>query len=92
MQIMFQPNATAQARQQLDLAELVGSLSFALDLTEGQPRGHCVRCCYIGTLMGRALGLEGEALSDLYYTLLLKDLGCTSNAPLAGPRSDPARS
>ena len=30
------------------LAELIGSLSHALDLTEGQPKGHCVRACWIG--------------------------------------------
>lgn len=62
------------------LAEIVEALSKALDMTEGQPEGHCIRCCYIGTHIGRAIGLDDEALRDLYYTLLLKDLGCSSNA------------
>ena len=65
---------------ELRLAELIGSLSYALDLTEGQPAGHCVRCCWIGMHVGRELGLRDEALWSLYYTLLLKDLGCSSNA------------
>ncbi len=30
--------------------------------------------------MGRAINMRDEELSDLYYTLLLKDLGCSSNA------------
>jgi len=30
--------------------------------------------------VGRAMGLSDEALWELYYTLLLKDLGCSSNA------------
>jgi HD-GYP domain-containing protein (c-di-GMP phosphodiesterase class II) len=64
----------------LRLAEVIGALSFALDLTEGQPRGHCLRCCWIGFHVGRELGLEEAALWDLYYTLLLKDAGCSSNA------------
>jgi HD-GYP domain-containing protein (c-di-GMP phosphodiesterase class II) len=64
----------------LHLSELLGSLSYALDLTEGQPEGHCVRCCWIGMHVGRALGLGEEELHDLYFTLLLKDLGCSSNA------------
>jgi HD-GYP domain-containing protein (c-di-GMP phosphodiesterase class II) len=64
----------------LRLAELLGALSHALDLTEGQPKGHCVRCCHIGMQVGEMLGLSDEELSDLYYTLLLKDLGCSSNA------------
>ncbi|TPP11663.1 HD-GYP domain-containing protein [Rhizobium glycinendophyticum] len=65
---------------QIRLAEIIEALSHALDLTEGQPPGHCIRCCFIGTRIGKALGLPEEALRDLYYTLLLKDLGCSSNA------------
>lgn len=61
-------------------AELVASLSYALDITEGQPAGHCIRACWIGFAIGRAIGLSPAALHDLYYTLLLKDLGCSSNA------------
>jgi putative nucleotidyltransferase with HDIG domain len=61
-------------------AELLGALSHALDLTEGQPQGHCTRVCWIGTHIGKAINLSSVELSDLYYTLLLKDLGCSSNA------------
>ncbi len=61
-------------------AELLGALSHALDLTEGQPKGHCVRACWIGTHIGKAINLSTADLSELYYTLLLKDLGCSSNA------------
>ncbi|WP_338891335.1 HD-GYP domain-containing protein [Aeromonas rivipollensis] len=64
----------------LRLAELIGSLSHALDMTEGQPRGHCIRCCWIGARLGERLGLDARQRHDLYYTLLLKDLGCSSNA------------
>ena len=64
----------------LKLAELLGSLSYALDMTEGQPEGHCMRCCWIGVHIGRQIGLEDAAIWGLYYTLLLKDLGCSSNA------------
>jgi HD-GYP domain-containing protein (c-di-GMP phosphodiesterase class II) len=65
---------------QIRLAEIIEALSKALDMTEGQPEGHCIRCCYIGTRIGRAIGLNEDDLRDLYYTLLLKDLGCSSNA------------
>jgi len=64
----------------LKLSELIGALSHALDITEGQPEGHCVRCCWIGMHIGREMGLEADKLWELYYTLLLKDLGCSSNA------------
>ena len=65
---------------QVRLSELVAAFSYALDLTEGQPAGHSVRCCWIGSQIGRALGLSPQDRSDLYYALLLKDLGCSSNA------------
>jgi putative nucleotidyltransferase with HDIG domain len=67
-------------KQQLRLAELLGALSHALDLTEGQPKGHSMRCCWIGFQLGQCIGMRDDELSDLYYTLLLKDLGCSSNA------------
>lgn len=67
-------------RPEIKLAELVGLLSHALDMTEGQPPGHSLRSCWIGMQVGSALGLAGAELSDLYFTLMLKDLGCSSNA------------
>jgi HD-GYP domain-containing protein (c-di-GMP phosphodiesterase class II) len=64
----------------LQLSELMGALSHALDMTEGQPKGHCVRVCWIGMHIGQEIGLDENARWELYYTLLLKDLGCSSNA------------
>lgn len=68
------------APRRLRLSEIIGSLSYALDLTEGLPPGHSLRCCWIGIHIGQQMGLDMHALSDLYYTLLLKDAGCSSNA------------
>jgi len=68
------------AVENVRLSELVAAFSYALDLTEGQPAGHSVRCCWIGSQVGRALGLSRADRADLYYALLLKDLGCSSNA------------
>lgn len=64
----------------IHLSEVVGALSYALDVTEGQPVGHSLRCCWLGMQIGTRLGLAPAQLSDLYYTLLLKDIGCSSNA------------
>jgi len=66
--------------QILKLSELISALSYALDITEGQPEGHCIRCCWIGMNIGRYLELPDHELWELYYVLLLKDLGCSSNA------------
>lgn len=71
---------TSSPTPKIRLAELLSALCHALDLTEGQPEGHCVRCCWIGTQIGKDIGLSGFQMSELFYTLLLKDLGCSSNA------------
>jgi HD-GYP domain-containing protein (c-di-GMP phosphodiesterase class II) len=65
---------------QLELAELIGALSQALDITEGQPVGHCLRCAVLGMALADELGVDAPQRRELYYTLLLKDLGCSSNA------------
>ncbi|WP_237477557.1 HD-GYP domain-containing protein [Lichenibacterium dinghuense] len=70
----------AGGRGTVRLSEVLGALSHALDLTEGQPPGHCVRATWIGLRVGRALGLPEPALWELYYTVMMKDLGCSSNA------------
>lgn len=76
----FPLNGTAFRTETLRLADVVGALSAALDMTDGQPVGHSVRCGWIGMQIGARLGLDHHALHDLYYTLFLKDLGCSSNA------------
>src|SRR3954447_16790520 len=62
------------------LSEVVGALSYALDLTEGEPPGHAARSCVIGMRLADQLQLSAAARSDLFYALLLKDAGCTANA------------
>jgi HD-GYP domain-containing protein (c-di-GMP phosphodiesterase class II) len=62
------------------LSEVIGALSYALDLTEGEPPGHAVRSCLIGMRLAEELRLDSETRSDLFYALLLKDAGCTANA------------
>ena len=62
------------------LSEVIGALSYALDITEGEPPGHSQRSCLIGMRLAHELGLDAETRSDLFYALLLKDAGCTANA------------
>lgn len=65
---------------QLRLSEVLSGLSHALDITEGQARGHAERSCLIGMRLSAALHLDAEARSSLFYALLLKDAGCSSNS------------
>jgi putative nucleotidyltransferase with HDIG domain len=66
--------------KEVRLSEVIAGLSYALDLTEGQRPGHSVRSCAIGMRLAEVLGLSRQERSDLFYALLLKDLGCSSNA------------
>ncbi len=62
------------------LSELIGGLSGALDVAEGEPPGHAARSCLIGMRVAEELGLGAAERSDLFYALLLKDAGCTANS------------
>jgi HD-GYP domain-containing protein (c-di-GMP phosphodiesterase class II) len=67
-------------RSEVRASELVGALTYALDLTEGQPPGHVLRSCLIGMRIGERLGLGTAGRAALFWALLLKDAGCSSNA------------
>jgi putative nucleotidyltransferase with HDIG domain len=64
------------------LSELLSALSLALDLLEDAKPGHAIRSCLLGMRIGHAIGLPSCDLADLYYALLLKDVGYSTNARL----------
>jgi len=66
----------------LRVSPVLAGLSHALDLTEGHPRGHAARTARIGLRIADALRLPRPDRVDLLYALLLKDAGCSSNAPV----------
>src|SRR3954471_10600296 len=65
---------------QVRLSEVIGAMSYALAVTEGEPPGHAIRACKIGMRLAGIIGLDAEQRSDLFYALLLKDAGCSANA------------
>ena len=72
--------ADAWSMAQIALSGVIGALSHALDIAEGQPPGHAVRTCVIGMRLAAELDLDAGERSDLFYALLLKDAGCSANA------------
>jgi HD-GYP domain-containing protein (c-di-GMP phosphodiesterase class II) len=76
----------------LRLSEIVAALSYALDITDGQPAGHAVRTCLIGMRLGDEVGLEVDDRAALFYALLLKDAGCASNAAKVSAPTAPTTS
>src|SRR5215218_4425183 len=73
-------SAQLAAPGRISLSEVLSALSCALDLTEGAAAGHTMRTCLIGMRLAEAIGLDVGQRSALYYALLLKDAGCSSNA------------
>src|SRR5215207_5552121 len=74
------PSAELALPRRISLSEVLSALSCALDLTEGAPAGHSMRTCLIGMRIAEAVGVDPGQRSALYYALLLKDAGCSSNA------------
>jgi putative nucleotidyltransferase with HDIG domain len=74
------PFPASDTHRNISLAEILSALSFALDLTEGAVPGHALRSCVFGMRIAEELRLPAEQRADLYYALLLKDIGCSSNA------------
>src|SRR5881398_2265643 len=65
---------------EIRFSEIIAALSVALDITQGHPEGHCMRTALIGMRLAEELRLPLADRSALFYALLLKDLGCSSNA------------
>jgi HD-GYP domain-containing protein (c-di-GMP phosphodiesterase class II) len=77
-QVTIRPRTPAP--ESVPVSDVFAALSFALDLTEGQPMGHALRTCLIAMELGGRIGLPLQLQRDLYYAGMLKDAGCSSNA------------
>jgi HD-GYP domain-containing protein (c-di-GMP phosphodiesterase class II) len=62
------------------LAELVAALSLGIDLGFGQPMEHVLRQCMIALRLAEFAGLDESERSVVYYTGLLVNVGCHSDA------------
>jgi HD-GYP domain-containing protein (c-di-GMP phosphodiesterase class II) len=65
------------------LAEVMASLSLAIDMGVGQPMEWVMRCCQLGVYIGAALGLSLDEQRDIYDLSLLRHIGCTATATSA---------
>jgi putative nucleotidyltransferase with HDIG domain len=63
----------------ISLSEIISALSFALDLTEGAVHGHALRSCLLGMRIANDARLPADQTSGLYFALLLKDIGSSTN-------------
>jgi putative nucleotidyltransferase with HDIG domain len=73
-------NDLQECDNSISLSEIISALSYALDLTEGAVHGHALRSCLLGMRIAAEAKLPADQTSSLYFALLLKDVGCSSNA------------
>ena len=64
----------------LRLADLLAALSVTTDLAMGQSRELAIRACVVATAIARGMGLPEAEVSVVYFTTLLKHLGCTATS------------
>src|SRR6266700_5130826 len=62
------------------MAELVAALSLGIDLGFGQPMEHVLRQCLISLRIAERVGLDDAGRAAVYYTALLINVGCHSDA------------
>lgn len=77
---MEQAPASETDRAHVRLAELVAALSLGIDLGFGQPIERVLRQCLIALRLGEGIGLDEQQRAAVYYTALLINLGCHSDA------------
>jgi HD-GYP domain-containing protein (c-di-GMP phosphodiesterase class II) len=64
----------------LRVTELLAALSLGVDLGFGQPMEHVLRQCVIALRLAERCGLDVPRRSEVYFTALLINVGCHSDA------------
>ena len=77
---LYDPRIGNRDTTPVRLAELVASLSLGIDLGFGQPMEHVLRQCLIALGLSEQLGLDEDERATIYYTALLVNVGCHSDA------------
>jgi HD-GYP domain-containing protein (c-di-GMP phosphodiesterase class II)/DNA-binding CsgD family transcriptional regulator len=62
------------------LAELLAGLSLVTDLARGHSPEEAVRACALATGLARSMSLGDDEVRDVYFTTLLRYVGCTATS------------
>ena len=69
------------SRHPMRLAEVVGALSLAADVSSGLAMEKGLRTVIVATRLGRLLGIGSSEESDVFWASVLRFVGCTAFAP-----------
>jgi HD-GYP domain-containing protein (c-di-GMP phosphodiesterase class II) len=73
------PEPDVESGQELRLAELMAAMSLATDITMGQPMEDGLAVCLLATRVAEELGLPDPERERVFYTALLRHIGCTAD-------------
>ena len=62
------------------LTGVLAALSLVSDIGRGRPADEAMRACLVATALARAMGLSTGETSAIYYTALLRSVGCTATS------------
>ncbi|HEY7283236.1 MAG TPA: HD domain-containing phosphohydrolase [Actinomycetota bacterium] len=71
---------TNPAPERTRLAELLAGLSLVTDLARGHAPEEAVRACALATGLARSMSLGDGEVRDVYFTTLLRYVGCTATS------------
>jgi len=72
--------AVTTLKTNIRLAELMASLSLAMDLGIGKSMEWVLNSCLLGVRFAERLGLSERECREVYYLSLLRHIGCTATA------------
>ena len=67
------------------MAEVLGALSMATDMSAGQAPGSALGATILAVRMAHTMGLSETELVDTYYACITRFIGCTSTAQDVAP-------
>ena len=73
-------HAAGPSAGQLRLADVLAALSLSIDLGMAFPPEEALRATLLATGLARRLRLDEREVGDIYYTTLLRFVGCTAYA------------
>ena len=76
------PAREPPGREGVRLAQMLAPLSMVTDLARAHPPEEAMRACLVATGLAELLGLSPADRGDVYYTALLRFIGCTATSTL----------
>lgn len=62
------------------LAEILAALSLVSDMNRGRPAEEAMHACLVAVALARAVGVSEREAAAVYYTTLLRSVGCTATS------------